>query len=79
MERLKRNFIKRAIAADPLGSCVCVERVSRWGGQSVDEWQTDAHRRDHVESECNFQIEHQTFYAEDNKEVGWHIRKVQLR
>ena len=24
-----------------------------------------------MESECNFRIEHQTFYAEDNKEVGW--------
>ena len=40
------------------------------GGQSVDERQTDTHRRVHVESECNFRIEHQTFYAEDNKEVG---------
>jgi hypothetical protein len=26
-----------------------------------------------------FQIEHQTFYAEDNKEVGWHTCKVQMR
>jgi hypothetical protein len=26
-----------------------------------------------------FQIEHQTFYAEDNTEVGWHTRKVQMR
>ena len=40
------------------------------GGQSVDEQQTDTHRKVCVESECNFQIEHQTFYVEDNKEVG---------
>jgi hypothetical protein len=40
------------------------------GGQSVDERQTDTHRKVLVESECNFTTQHQTFYAEDNKEVG---------
>jgi hypothetical protein len=41
------------------------------GGQRVDERQTDTHTG---EFEWNLsvilQLEHQTFYAEDNKEVG---------
>jgi hypothetical protein len=60
--------------------------VSAWngglstGGQSVDEWQTDTHTGEFVWNlNVILQLEHQTFYAEDNKEVGWHIRKVQLR
>ncbi|EDL38697.1 mCG1039706 [Mus musculus] len=58
-------------AADLLGPYVCVERgLSTRVGKA---WMmTDRHtrRRVCVESECNFTTEHQTFYAEDNKEVG---------
>jgi hypothetical protein len=50
------------------------------GGQSVDEWQTDTHAGEFVWNlNVMLQLEHQTFYAEDNKEVGWHIHRVQLR
>jgi hypothetical protein len=34
-----------SIAADPLGSFVCVERVSGAGGQGVGGWQTHQHTR----------------------------------
>jgi hypothetical protein len=50
------------------------------GGQSVDEWQTDTHAGEFVWNlNVIFQIEHQTFYVEDNKVVGWHTHKVQMR
>ena len=41
------------------------------GGQNVDEQQTDTHTGEFVWNlSVILQLEHQTFYAEDNKEVG---------
>jgi hypothetical protein len=41
------------------------------GGQSVDERQTDTHTGEFVWNlSVIFQMEHQTFYAEDNNVVG---------
>jgi hypothetical protein len=58
-------------AADPLGPFVCVERVSSlgWTMSRMSDKQTHTGE---VAWNLNvlFQIEHQTFYAEDNKEVG---------
>ena len=54
--------------------------VSRRGWAKRGWWQTDTHAGEFVWNlNVILQLEHQTFYAEDNKEVGWHIRKVQLR
>ena len=52
------------------------------GGQELEKrgWQTDTDTR-----ECAYnlnvicQIEHQTFNTEENREVRWHISKVQMR
>ena len=58
-------------AADPLGPCVCVERglSTRVGKAWMNDRQT--HTGEFVWNLIViFQIEHQTFYAEDNKEVG---------
>ena len=49
------------------------------GGQSVG-WVTNRRTQERSRNlNVIFQIEHQTFYAEDNKEVGWHTCKVQMR
>jgi hypothetical protein len=54
-------------AADPLGPCVCVERVSsrRWTKLRMN-WQTDAHRRGCVESECIVRSSIRLFYSTEN-------------
>jgi hypothetical protein len=59
------------IAADPLGPFVCVERVSSlgWTKHRMNDKQT--HTGEFVWNlNVICQIEHQTFYAEDNKVVG---------
>jgi hypothetical protein len=77
-------------AADPLGPCVCVEWVSRAGGQSVGlNWQTDAHRRGYIESECLDTKWTPILYSTENKrgresqqakyiEVTWYKTKEWL-
>ena len=58
-------------AADPLGPFVCVEQVSShgWTKHRMSDKQMPTGE---VVWNLNviFQIEHQTFYAEDNKVVG---------
>jgi hypothetical protein len=59
------------IAAEPLGPFVCMERVSSrgWAKRRMNERQM--HTGEVVWNLNVFcQIEHQTFYTEDNKEVG---------
>jgi hypothetical protein len=58
-------------ATDPLGPCVCLERglSTRVGKVWMNDRQT--HTGEFVWTlNVIFQIEHQTFYAEHNKEVG---------
>ena len=58
-------------AADPLGPFVCVERVSRRGWAKLRMSDKQTHTGEFVWNlNVIFQIEHQTFYAEDNKVVG---------
>ena len=62
---------KHSFVADLLGPCVCVERglSTRVGKAWMDDRQT--HAGEFVWNlNVILQLEHQTFYAEDNKEVG---------
>jgi hypothetical protein len=68
------------VAADPLGPYVCMEQVSsRQWAKCWMRWQTDAHRRGCVESECVCQVEHQTFYSTENTRVRSHSRQGTLK
>jgi hypothetical protein len=61
----------------PSWSLVCMELVSSAGGQGVGRiWQTDP-TQGSVDLNVICQIEHQTFYTEEKREVGWHTSKVQ--
>ena len=79
--RLREHVIPFSPCRRPSGPlCLRGTGSLEVGWQSVDERQTDTHTGEFVWNlSVILQLEHQTFYAEDNKEVGWHIRKVQLR
>jgi hypothetical protein len=50
------------------------------GGQSIGWIDRQMHTGEVVlDLNVISQIEHQIFYTEDNKEVVWHTRKVQMR
>ena len=62
---------EKLIAADPLGPFVCVEQVSSRGWTKCRMSDKQTHTGEFVWNlSVIFQIEHQTFYAEDNKVVG---------
>ena len=61
----------------PSWSLIFIEWVSDTGGQGVGgNWQTDS-TQGSVDLNVICQIKHQTFYTEENREVGWHTGKVQ--
>jgi hypothetical protein len=65
------------LAADPLGPLSAWNESLVTGGQEVcGSWQTDS-TQGNVYLNVICQIELQTFYTEENREVGWHTCKVQ--
>jgi hypothetical protein len=74
LQRIRKAFLSEHLRQchRPSGS-LCLHGTGSLdtGGQSVDERKTDTHTGEFVWNlSVILQLEHQTFYAEDNKEVG---------
>ena len=80
MKDFARYSQPNEVDTDPLGLFVCVEWSLVEGRQGVG-WTDKQMHTGEVVLDLNVfcQIEYQTFYAEDNKEAGWHTCKVQMR
>jgi hypothetical protein len=70
-------FYEFFTAADPLGPLFAWNGSLITGGQGISgNWQRVLTQRS-VDLNVICQIKHQTFYTEENREVGWHTGKVQ--